>query len=206
MSVACEIRPPLIATHLAPGKFGARYRSAADPVALRCIRVYARRAMPGRRSIGGLVRVFALAMVLLPASGALGAWMVNERGECVHGWTPASLARGPAAMLNAPLLPLRSAVGGVLVARDDRSPGLQGKILLPPTLAVVGGGIGLVDSLIWLGTGLTDTATGGYFELAPEEATRLGVAPVRPTIVAAAPPPPRESSDHCGRRTGPGAP
>src|SRR6266568_2530444 len=85
--------------------------------------------------------------------------------------------RGAGAMVTAPLLPLRSAVGGVLVARDDRSPGMQGKILLPPTLAVVGGGIGLVESVIWLGTGLTDTATGGYFEMAPDEATRLGVEP-----------------------------
>ncbi len=161
--------------------------------------------MPGKGSIGGLVRVCALALVVLRASGALAAWVVNERGECVRVWTPASLVRGPAAMVNAPLLPLRSAVGGVLVARDDRSPGMQGKILLPPTLAVVGGGIGLVESVIWLGTGLTDTATGGYFEMAPDEATRLGVEPVRPTFVAAAPRPPRESGDRCGRRPGPDA-
>ena len=162
--------------------------------------------MPGKGSIGGLVRVSALALVVLRASGALAAWVVNERGECVRVWTPASLVRGPAAMVNTPLLPLRSAVGGVLVARDDRSPGMQGKILLPPTLAVVGGGIGLVESVIWLGTGLTDTATGGYFEMAPDEATRLGVEPVRPTFIAAAPRPPRESGDRCGRRTGPDAP
>ena len=167
--------------------------------------MYARRAMPGRGSIGGLLRVAALAVVVLQASGAPAAWVVNERGECVRAWTPASLVRGPAAMLNAPLLPLRSAAGGVLVAREDRSPGMQGKILLPPTLAVVGGGIGLVESVIWLGTGLTDTATGGYFEMAPDEATRLGVEPVRPTFVASASRPPRESGDRCGRRTGPDA-
>ena len=82
---------------------------------------------------------------------------------------------------------------------------MQGKILLPPTLAVVGGGIGLVESVVWLGTGLTDTATGGYFEMAPDEATCLGVEPVRPTFIAAALRPPRESGDRCGRRTGPDA-
>src|SRR5881396_2101824 len=87
--------------------------------------------MPMKGSIC-LVRVSVLLMVVLRASGALAAWVVNERGECVRAWTPASLVRGPAAMLNAPLLPLRSAVGGVLVARDDRSPGMKGKILLPP--------------------------------------------------------------------------
>ena len=135
-----------------------------------------------------LVRVSVLLMVVLRASGALAAWVVNERGECVRAWTPASLVRGPAAMLNAPLLPLRSAVGGVLVARDDRSPGMKGKILLPPMLAVVGGAIGLVESAVWLGSGLTDTATGGYFEVAPEEATRLGVEPVRPPFLPDAPP------------------
>src|SRR3989442_12792259 len=167
--------------------------------------MYGRRiwAMPGKGSIGYVVRVSVLVTVVLRASGALAAWVVNERGECVRAWTPASLVRGPAAMLNAPLLPFRSVVGGILLARDDRSPSMQGKVLLPPTLAVVGGGIGLVESVVWLGTGLTDTATGGYFEMAPEEATRLGVEPVLPTFVAAAPRPPR---DRCGGRTGPDAP
>src|SRR5438046_1238011 len=131
----------------------------------------------------------------------------RSRRTCWCARTPAARSGRPSGRgrPNAPLLPLRSAVGGVLVARDDRSPGMQGKILLPPTLAVVGGGIGLVESVIWLGTGLTDTATGGYFEMAPDEATRLGVEPVRPTFIAAAPRPPREPGDRCGRRTGPDA-
>src|SRR5438477_438577 len=75
--------------------------------------------MPMKGSIC-LVRVSVLLMVVLRASGALAAWVVNERGECVRAWTPASLGRGPAAMLNAPLLPLRSAVGGVRVGRAAR--------------------------------------------------------------------------------------
>src|SRR6266436_818833 len=145
-------------------------------MALPRVRVYARRAMRGKRRVVWHLRGPALAVIVLWASGALAAWVVNERGECVRAWTPASLVRGPAAMVNAPLLPLRSAVGGVLV-----------------------------ESVIWLGTGLTDTATGGYFEMAPDEATRLGVEPVRPTFIAAAPRPPRESGDRCGRRTGPDA-
>jgi hypothetical protein len=152
------------------------------------------------------MRGAVLALVVLRASGALAAWVVNERGECVHAWTPASLVRGPTAMLNAPLLPFRSAVGGVLAARDDRSPGLQGKILLPPTLAVVGGGIGLVESIIWFGTGLTDTVTGGYLEMAPDEATRLAGEPVRQPFVADPSASARVSEDRCGRRRGPDAP
>src|SRR5207245_3442076 len=141
--------------------------------------------MPMKGSIC-LVRVSVLLMVVLRASGALAAWVVNERGECVRAWTPASLVRGPAAMLNAPLLPLRSAVGGVLVARDDRSPGMKGKILLPPMLAVVGGASALVESAVWLGSGLTDTATGGCCEVAPERATRLCGEPGRPPILPSA--------------------
>ena len=82
---------------------------------------------------------------------------------------------------------------------------MKGKILLPPMLAVVGGGIGLVESAVWLGSGLADTATGGFFEIAPEEATRLGVAPVRPPFLPDARRPLRESADRCGRRTGPDA-
>src|SRR5437762_6638511 len=120
--------------------------------------------MPMKGSIC-LVRVSVLLMVVLWASGALAAWVVNETGECVRTWTPASLARGPAAMLNAPLLPFRSAAGGFLVARDDRQQGLQRKILLAPLLTLGGGAMGLVESGIWLGAGLADTATGGYFEV-----------------------------------------
>src|SRR5437899_12821018 len=115
-------------------------------------------------------RLLVAALVLsVHSSGARAAWRVDERGECVREWTPASLARGPAAMLNAPLLPVRTAVGGVLVARGDPTPnpGLARKVILPPALAVVGGGMGLVESIIWLGTGLVDTVTGGWFEVAP---------------------------------------
>ena len=122
----------------------------------------------------------AAAFLLLHASVALAAWEVNERGECVETWSATSLGRGPAAMLNAPLLPFRSAAGGVQLAREDRSPGMRRAVLMPPFLGLAGGGMGLVESLIWFGTGLADTVTGGYFALAPEEATQLSVAPVTP--------------------------
>lgn len=148
------------------------------------------------------VRVVAfLAVIVLRGSLAHAAWVVNERGACVHEWTPASLGRGPAAMLNAPLLPFRSAVGGVLEARENPGPGLRGKIFLPPILAFGGGAMGLVESVIWLGTGLADTLSGGSFELAPEEATRLAIDPVRPAFLTAAA---RDATDHCGRRVGSG--
>ena len=66
--------------------------------------------------------------------------------------------------------------------------------------------MGLVESVIWFGTGLTDTATGGYFEIAPDEATRFAVGPVRPPFGADARRPPREWFYPCGRVMGAGAP
>ena len=147
---------------------------------------------------GSGVGVLAL-VAALRASGALGAWVVNERGECGRAWTTASLGRGPSAMLNAPLAPVRSAVGGFRVAHDDRSPDLKSKILLPPLLTLGGGAMGLVDAAVWLGTGLADTVTGGYFEVAPEEATRLGVEPIVPAFARV---PGRGSTDRCGRGAG----
>jgi hypothetical protein len=135
------------------------------------------------------VGLVALVFGLYAAAAAHGAWVVNEEGECVREWTPASLGRGPAAMLNAPLLPFRSAAGGVQLAASDRTPkpGLPRRILLPPLLAVAGGGMGLVESGIWLGTGLVDTLSGGYLEVAPDEATHLGVGPVTPAFTDARP-------------------
>jgi hypothetical protein len=159
-----------------------------------------------RGGIGRVACVAALMAVVLRANPALGAWVVNEQGECVHAWTPGSLLRGPTAMLNAPLLPFRSVAGGGLLAYEDQSPGLQAKILLPPTLVVAGGAMGLVESIIWFGTGASDTVTAGYFEVAPDEATRLAIGPVRPPFGGAARSPAREWADQCGRRVEAAAP
>jgi len=136
-------------------------------------------------------------MVLLQASRTLAAWVVDDRGDCVRQWTSESLLRGPTAVLNAPLVPFRSAVGGVQMARDDHAPGTERKILLPPLLAVAGGATGLVESGVWLGAGLADTLTGGYFELTSDGAARLSAAPTRPplaTTVAST-----ATTDPCGR-------
>ena len=149
----------------------------------------------------GRARVAVLAGLALSwASGAGAAWVVNERGDCVREWTPASLARGPAAIVNAPLVPVRTAVGGVLLARNDPQPGRLRQVLLPPLLAIAGGVMGVAESVIWLGTGLVDTTTGGYFEVAPEEATRLGIAPLSPRFASDVARPP--ATDRCGRRPG----
>jgi hypothetical protein len=44
--------------------------------------------------------------------------------------------------------------------------------------------MGLVDTGVWLFTGLADTLTGGYFAIAPELATHLSVEPITPAFAA----------------------
>src|SRR5690349_16241817 len=97
------------------------------------------------RATTGIVAALVLHPVLAAA-----AWRLNGAGECVREWTPASLVRGPAALVNAPLLPFRTAAGGVQTALDDPTPnpGIVRRVALPALLAVVGGGIGLVDAVV----------------------------------------------------------
>jgi hypothetical protein len=144
-----------------------------------------------------MIRLRTAFLCLLVTRAASAAWVTNDAGECVREWTPASLARGPAAIVNAPLLPFRSAVGGALLAGSDRTPNPSWphRILLPPLLTIVGGGMGLVEAGIWLGTGLADTITGGWFEIAPDEATHLAITPIAPAFSDTRPAP----APRCGR-------
>jgi hypothetical protein len=144
-----------------------------------------------------MTRLRTAFLCLLVARAASAAWVTNDAGDCVREWTPASLARGPAAIANAPLMPFRSAVGGALLAGSDRTPNPSWprRILMPPLLTIAGGGMGLVEAGIWLGTGLADTLTGGWFEIAPEEATHLAITPVAPAFSDARPAP----APRCGR-------
>src|SRR5690242_9455935 len=74
-------------------------------------------------------------------------------------WTASSMLRGPTAIVNAPLAPVRTAIGGAHVAIDDPVPGVKRKIMLAPLLTLGGGAMGLVDAGVWLVTGLADTLT-----------------------------------------------
>ena len=137
-----------------------------------------------------------LVLAALTARRAGAVWVVDGHGACVEEWQAADLLRGPSAIANAPLLPVRTAVGGYRLASDDRTPGLERKILLPPMLTLGGGAMGFFESLYWVGTGLADTLTGGVFAIAPVEATRFSVAAVRPGF---APPAGGPATDPCGR-------
>ena len=99
-------------------------------------------------------------------------------------WTADSLLRGPTAIVNAPLAPVRTAIGGARVATDDPVPGVKRKIMLAPLLTLGGGAMGLVDAGVWLVTGLADTLTGGYFAIAPDQATHLSLEPITPPFAS----------------------
>jgi hypothetical protein len=99
-------------------------------------------------------------------------------------WTADALLRGPTAIVNAPLVPVRTAIGGAQLATNDPVADTTRKIMLTPLLTLGGAAMGLVDAGVWLMTGLADTLTGGYFALAPEQATHLSVEPITPSFAS----------------------
>jgi hypothetical protein len=99
-------------------------------------------------------------------------------------WTADALLRGPTAIANAPLVPVRTAVGGAQLATNDPVADTTRKIMLTPLLTLAGGAMGFVETGVWLMAGLADTLTGGYFAIAPEQATHLSVDPITPPFAS----------------------
>lgn len=130
--------------------------------------------MSGPKRVARCVTLLAVVFSLAtPAAAA---------DDCDEGWTAASLLRGPTAMANAPLVPFRSGAGGVRLAAAGTESTVRGRIIMTPAVAVGSVATGLVEALIWFGTGLADTLTGGYFRFAPDEATELSAAPMLPAF------------------------
>jgi hypothetical protein len=131
-------------------------------------------------AVRGVLVVVALA--ILAADGAheraSAEWVVDSRGRCVEQWSPASMLRGPTAMLMAPTAPFRSGAGVFAYETTEGKVGFWG-----PPLAVLAGAVGVIDTGVWLGTGLADTVTGGYFAIAPYRATQLSLDPLIPPFV-----------------------
>ena len=123
-------------------------------------------------------------MRILVLVTALAASSLAHASEVRPSWTADSLLRGPTAIVNAPLAPVRTAIGGARVAMNDPVPGAKRKIMLASLLTIGGGAMGLVDAGVWLVTGLADTLTGGYFALVPEQATHLSVEPITPPFAS----------------------
>jgi hypothetical protein len=132
-----------------------------------------------------------------------GAWVVDEQDRCVNEWRASDLLRGPIAITNSPFLPLRSVAGGLLFVLDETRDGKIWKVpLYGTTSALVCGTFGLLESAEWVCTGFADTVTGGYFELAPDDAINVSLFPVPPPFIPDARRPAWSWGweDRCGRR------
>jgi hypothetical protein len=155
----------------------------------------------GAMTIRGALLVAALAILTVAgaAERVSAEWVVDAKGECVEQWSPASMLRGPTAMLMSPTAPFRSAAGVFAYPEGWTTPGKFE--FWGPVLAVLSGAAGVIDTCVWLGTGLVDTVTGGYFRIAPYRATQLSLDPLIPPFVSEAQQRATEAKrpDPCGR-------
>jgi hypothetical protein len=131
-----------------------------------------------------LVATLAIPMLDGVAGRASAGWVVDARGRCVERWSPDSLVRGPTAMLMAPTAPFRNAAGVYAYAPPSDPGTTTGVYFWQPVIAVLSGTVGVVDTGVWLGTGLVDTVTGGYFAIAPYHATQLSLDPLIPPFTS----------------------
>ena len=137
-------------------------------------------------TVRGALLAAALTVPMLGgvAGPASAAWVVDAQGKCVEQWSPESLVRGPTAMLMAPTAPFRNAAG-VFAYAPPPEPGTKaGFDPWEPVVAVLSGTAGVIDTGVWLGTGLADTVTGGYFAIAPYSATQLSLDPLIPPLTS----------------------
>ena len=146
------------------------------------------------RFMGTLMIVAAL---IARASVAHCAWMVSADGKCVRQWAPSDLLRGPVAIANGPVLPVRTTIAGAEYAWNKTEWRWWYTVVLGSAVMGASAAAGLVEGLWWMGTGTADTLTGGYFALAPERAVERSVKPELSTAIAGTPPAPTE--DPCGR-------
>ena len=126
-----------------------------------------------------------------------GRWVVKNT-ECVHEWTPSSLAQGPLAIANALTFPVRQLVGGGQAAAEDPARSTGEKLLLVPTMSALGLGTGLAACLVVTGQGLIDLVTGGALDIVSDESASPSLAPMTPPFLEA--PKPAPTTDPCGRQ------
>jgi hypothetical protein len=156
----------------------------------------------GAMTISGAFLVAALPILTVAgaAERASAEWVVDAKGECVEQWSPASMLRGPTAMLMSPTAPFRSGAGVFAYQGSTTQRGFE---FWGPVTAVLSGAVGVIDTCVWLGAGLADTVTGGYFRIAPYRATQLSLDPLIPPFVPDAQQRAIEAKrpDPCGRVT-----
>lgn len=153
----------------------------------------------GRRWALGVVCGVVIALLGRPASAA---WQVDASGRCVSTWDADSLLRGPKAIANAPLLPFRQGAGAASHAGEFwKSAPVPMGVLFVPGLVLLSAGSGALESVVWIVGGVADLVTGGYFGIAPDQATDLSVEPLDPFFLSSTAKPP--THDRCGRPVGP---
>src|SRR5262249_62083736 len=115
-----------------------------------------RRAM----AVRGVLVVATLAILTVDGASerASAAWVVDSRGQCVEQWSPASMLRGPTAMLMAPTAPFRSGAGVFAYETTEGKVGFWG-----PPVAVLAGVVGVIGTGVWLDPGFAETLSRGYF-------------------------------------------
>ena len=101
-------------------------------------------------------------------------------------------------MVNALTLPARQLVGGGQAAYREPSRSTGERILLVPTLSLLGFGTGATECLVVMSQGVTDFLTGGAFDLVPDESADVSLAPMTPPFLEAIKQTP--TTDPCGRR------
>jgi hypothetical protein len=147
------------------------------------------------RILVGLLAIF----LCTPAGHAVaGRWVVNDHGECVRQWTPGSIARGPLAMVNGLTMPVRQLIGGGENGASEPSRSTGERVLLAPTLALLGLGSGIGEGVFLLTMGMADFVTGGAFDLVSDESADVAMTPMTPRFLEA--PKQRPTTDPCGRR------
>ena len=127
-----------------------------------------------RKTIGSCLLLAAL-LSMVSSGTARAEWKVDEEGKCVRTWTPASLARGPMAIADAPLVPARYIAGGIDELGDPPDPAWNKveRVGFAAGYVPLAGVTGFGAMLSSLGFGLMDTLTGGYFELTPDDPQRF---------------------------------
>lgn len=137
------------------------------------------------------------ATLIAQATVADCAWTVGADGACVRTWAPSDLLRGPVAIVNAPLLPVRTTAAGAQYAWHKNEWWPWPGVVLGSAVTGVSAAAGVFEGIWWAVTGVADLLTGGYFEIAPERATQRSVQPELSEVIAGTPPTPTE--DRCGR-------
>lgn len=172
------------------------WRGSFPPTSAPCAPDAARSAAMHSRP--RFIRTLTIVAVLCARAGvAHCAWTVDAGGACVRKWAPSDLLRGPVAIVNAPLRPVRGAAGAAEYAWNKSEWRWWYTVVLGSAVTGVGAAAGLVEGVWWVGTGLADTLTGGYFEITPEGALDRSVRPELSTVIAGSAPAPTE--DRCGR-------